>query len=127
MKIDALEPELLVENVEETCTFYTQFLKAEIIDTEKEHDKWVWAKVDLGKGVSLSFKDHEKIVKEYSFFPKTVGGTISLCFSIHEISELFHSIKGHVKIVNPLHKTDCQLMEFSILDNNGYILTFLEA
>jgi uncharacterized glyoxalase superfamily protein PhnB len=54
------------------------------------------------------------------------GGSLLLYIQTTEIRKLFDNVKDNVKVVKVLEKTFYGATEFSIEDNNGYLLTFAE-
>jgi uncharacterized glyoxalase superfamily protein PhnB len=54
------------------------------------------------------------------------GGALLLYIQISDIRNYFDQIKDKVKIVKDLELTFYGATEFSIEDNNGFLLTFAE-
>ncbi|MDF2430482.1 MAG: hypothetical protein JWP44_113, partial [Mucilaginibacter sp.] len=54
------------------------------------------------------------------------GASQLLYIKLKKIREFFELIKDKVKILKPLDTTFYGATEFSILDNNNYVLTFAE-
>ena len=54
------------------------------------------------------------------------GGSLLFYIQIKEIRQFHEHIKDKVKVIKGLEKTFYGATEFSILDNNGYVLTFAE-
>ena len=52
------------------------------------------------------------------------GGSLLLYIQTTEITKFFDRIKDNVKMIKGLEKTFYGATEFSIEDNNGYLLTF---
>jgi len=128
MIIKEFTPELMVNNVSESISFYKSLLEAKPIATEEEEGRLVWAKIALNTQIHLSFKSKEKLGSEYSFFKNIkTGGSFTLCFNVPDIHALYNSVQSKAEVINPLHETECKLFEFSIKDLDGYLLTFLEG
>ncbi|MFC2140013.1 hypothetical protein ACFLR4_05055, partial [Bacteroidota bacterium] len=54
------------------------------------------------------------------------GGSIIMYFEIENLDEYYKSLKDKCEIVNDVYYTDYGIKEFSVRDNNGYILIFGE-
>jgi uncharacterized glyoxalase superfamily protein PhnB len=54
------------------------------------------------------------------------GGSLLLYIKLKNIRTLFDSVKDKVTVIQGLEKTFYGATEFSIKDNNGFLLTFAE-
>jgi uncharacterized glyoxalase superfamily protein PhnB len=54
------------------------------------------------------------------------GGSLLLYIDVKNIHQYFEEIKNKVTVLKGLEKTFYGATEFSILDNNNYVLTFAE-
>jgi len=57
---------------------------------------------------------------------RTSGGSLLLYIQVSKIRDLFAKVSSEISILKGLEKTFYGATEFSILDNNGYVLTFAE-
>lgn len=127
MKTLAVSPELMVKDVPTSLKFYENLFDTKAVATEQEMGELVWAKIVLREGASLTFKAEKKLREEYEFFAKkAIGASLSLCFFIENIKEFYKSLPQKIEVVNELHRTACNLNEFSIFDPDNYVLTFIE-
>ncbi|MEO1652164.1 MAG: VOC family protein [Bacteroidota bacterium] len=127
MQIKEITLELMVKDVNESVAFYEKFFEFELSLWEPEEGNLEWAKMQKGD-FSLSFKLAQKVRKEVSIFSdKETGGTLALCLQVEGSKELYERLKDRVEVVNPPHLSACGLNEFSILDNNGYLITIDEV
>jgi uncharacterized glyoxalase superfamily protein PhnB len=57
---------------------------------------------------------------------RTGGGSLLFYIKLKNIRTFFESVKDNVTVIQGLEKTFYGATEFSIKDNNGFILTFAE-
>jgi len=105
-KLEALIPNIMVEDVNETIKYYEKFAR---------------------DGVNLMLQKRKSIVDEYpKFHGQAVGGALIFYISVKDIESLYAELELQVTIYTKLHKTFYGRKEFTIEDCNGYLLTFAE-
>ena len=72
------------------------------------------------------FQTFESLGNELPIISRNNGGSLLLYIQTNEIRKFFDQIKDKVKVVKGLEKTFYGATEFSIEDNNSYLLTFAE-
>ena len=72
------------------------------------------------------FQTFESLGNELPTVSRQKGGSLLLYIQITGIRDFFDQIKDKVKVIKGLEKTFYGATEFSIEDNNGYLLTFAE-
>lgn len=129
--MDTLSPNIFVKDINETIDFY-QKLGFELIATVPDKSEYVWAMMTCGK-VTFMFQIFGSISD-----PLPPNSPVKFQLSGHEgdsllfyiglknIRSFFDSIKNKVTVVKGLEKAFYGATEFSIKDNNEYILTFAE-
>lgn len=122
--MDSLTPNIFVKNIGETINFY-KTLGFKVAMTVPEEGDFVWVMLTCGE-VSFMFQTFESLGSELPEISRLNGGSLLLYIQIKEIKKFHDKIKDKVKIIKGLEKTFYGATEFSILDNNGYILTFAE-
>lgn len=116
---------LMVKDMEATLALYRDLLGFEVMMTQPENAPWDWAMVSRG-GANLMFQTVQSLKEEDYFImdnPQT-GGTFTIFIVIPDAEALYRTVEGKVTIVKPLAKAFYGFVEFSIRDNNGYLLTF---
>jgi uncharacterized glyoxalase superfamily protein PhnB len=88
-------------------------------------DDLVWAMMVNGS-VTVMFQTYESLAEDLPEINRKDGGSLLLYINVKNIKEFFESLKGKVKVLKGLEKTFYGATEFSILDNNNYVLTFAE-
>ncbi len=124
MRIHEVVLELMVKDVGATVEFYEQKLGFSTLVKEPASGAFTWAKMQLGN-FQISFKEENTLKDEVSLMAnQAIGGSAILCILLEEgIQTYYERLQGDVQIVNPLHFSACGMNEFSILDNNGYLIT----
>ena len=72
------------------------------------------------------FQTFKSIENTLPMVSRMDGGSLLLYIKVKNIRGLFEEVKGKVTIVHGLEKTFYGATEFSIKDNNNYLLTFAE-
>ncbi len=125
-EMKSLTANLMVADVNETIDFYRDVLGFQLVMSVPEGGKFDWAMMSNG-GAQIMFQAIGSVTEEYPAFKDTeVGGSLVLFIVLEGIDEFHESIKDKAKIVVDLHDTFYGMREFSIEDNNGYVLTFAE-
>jgi uncharacterized glyoxalase superfamily protein PhnB len=122
--MDSLSPNIFVKDIGETINFY-ETLGFKVAMSVPEEGDFVWVMMTCGK-VSFMFQTFESLGSELPEISRQSGGSLLLYIQIKEIRQFHDKIKDKVKVIKELEKTFYGATEFSILDNNGYILTFAE-
>ena len=76
--------------------------------------------------VNFMFQTFESLGSELPEISRHNGGSLLLYIKIKNIRKYHDMINGKVNVLKGLETTFYGATEFSILDNNGYVLTFAE-
>ena len=123
--MDSLSLNFFVSNIKETIDFYKSIGFELVMSVPETGDNLVWAMVVNGS-VSLMFQTFESLGGELPEISRSNGGSLLLYIKLKQIREFFESVKDKVTVLKGLEKTFYGATEFSILDNNNYVLTFAE-
>ncbi len=122
--MDTISPNIFVKDINQTIAFYKQ-LGFELIAHVPEAEPFVWAMMKCGN-VTFMFQTFESLGNDLPDISREKGGSLLLYINIKNIRTFFDGIKNKVKIIHGLEKAFYGATEFSMLDNNGYVLTFAE-
>lgn len=122
--MDSLSPNIFVKDMNATIAFYQQ-LGFNVIMSVPEEGDFVWAMMACGN-VTMMFQTFESLAEELPEISRQDGGSLLFYIKIKNIRTFFESIKEKVTVLKGLEKTFYGATEFSITDNNGYVLTFAE-
>jgi uncharacterized glyoxalase superfamily protein PhnB len=124
--MDSLAPNLFVKDIRETLAFYQilGFHMTMSVPGDGEGDL-IWAMVTNGN-VTLMFQTFESLGNTLPAVSRQDGGSLLFYINLKNIRSFFESISGKVKLLQGLEKTFYGATEFSILDNNNFVLTFAE-
>jgi len=128
--MESLAPNLFVKDINTTIGFYRQlgFQLTMSVPAEGQgspNDPLVWAMMTNGK-VTMMFQTVESLGDTLPAISRKDGGSLLLYINLTGIRAFFDSLKDKVTIVSGLERTFYGATEFSILDNNNYVLTFAE-
>lgn len=113
-----------VSDINKTIDFYKQ-LGFNIVMTVPQEGDITWAMMTCGD-VTFMFQTFESLGNELPSISRQGGGSLLFYIKTNEIRNFFDRIKYIVKVVKGLEKTFYGATEFSIEDNNGFLLTFAE-
>ena len=123
--MESLSPNIFVNDMKATVSFY-KILGFEItMSVPETGDDLVWAMMTNGK-VTLMFQTFESLADDLLQINRTDGSSLLLYINLDNIQGFFEEIKDKVTVLKGLEKTFYGATEFSILDNNNYVLTFAE-
>ncbi len=122
--MDTVSPNIFVKDINKTIDFYKQ-LGFKVITTVPEQGDIVWAMMTCGN-VTFMFQTFDSLANELPAISRKDGGSLLFYINLKNIRTFFDSIKNKVTVVKGLDKAFYGATEFSIKDNNGYILTFAE-
>jgi uncharacterized glyoxalase superfamily protein PhnB len=120
----SVSPNIFVTNISETIDFYKQ-LGFSLTTTVPEAGDYIFALMTCGDVVFM-FQTFESLGNELPTVSREKGGSLLLYIQTSGIRDFFDQIKDKVKVIKGLEKTFYGATEFSIEDNNGYLLTFAE-
>lgn len=122
--MESLSPNLFVKDINETIEFY-RTLGFNLVMTVPETGEFVWAMMTCGS-VSFMFQTFSSLGDSLPDVSRAGGGSLLLYINIKKIRTFFEGVKDKVTIIQGLEKTFYGATEFSIKDNNGFLLTFAE-
>lgn len=122
--MESLSPNIFVKDINKTIEFYKQ-LGFELTMTVPDTGDYVWAMMTCGK-VTFMFQSFSSMGNELPEIKRTDGGSLLLYINIKNIRTFFETINDKITVLKGLETTFYGATEFSILDNNEYVLTFAE-
>src|SRR5258706_141892 len=115
----------LVGTVQDRCLLYVFRCAVYFAGTapgmyEKEKLNWWYWKA------TFMFQTFNNLADKLPEISRKDGGSLLLYIQLTGIRDFFETIKNKVPILHGLEKTFYGATEFSVRDNNGYVLTFAE-
>ena len=123
--MDGLSPNIFVDNMNETIAFYKVLGFQQVMTVPDDGSDYIWAMVANGN-VTFMFQTFASLGEELPEISRKNGASQLLYIKLKNISSFFEEIKDKVKVLKGLEVTFYGATEFSILDNNNYVLTFAE-
>jgi uncharacterized glyoxalase superfamily protein PhnB len=123
--MESLSPNIFVTDINKTIEFYTLLGFEVAMSVPETGPDLVWAMMVKGN-VTMMFQAMESLGEELPEIKRTDGGSLLLYIKMSGIRVFFEDIKDKVRVLKSLEKTFYGATEFSILDNNNYVLTFAE-
>ena len=123
--MESLAPNIFVNNMKETIAFYKLLGFNIAMSVPESGDDLVWAMLTNGS-VTMMFQTYESLAEALPEIHRTDGGSLLLYINLKGITSFFEQLKDKVTVLKGLEKTFYGATEFSIKDNNGYVLTFAE-
>jgi len=123
--MESLSPNIFVNNMTETLDFYKSIGFQLVMTVPETGNDLVWAMMTNGE-VTFMFQTFASLGDELPNISRTSGGSLLFYINIKKIREFFELINDNVTVLKGLDTTFYGATEFSILDNNNYVLTFAE-
>ena len=123
--MESLAPNIFTNDMKATVAFYELLGFKITMSVPEEGDDLVWAMMVNGS-VTLMFQTYESLADDLPEISRTDGGSLLLYINLKDIRGFFDKIKDKATVLKGLEKTFYGATEFSIKDNNGYVLTFAE-
>ena len=125
VQMQVVSPNIYVNDIQYTIQFY-KLLGFEIIDSVPgESGELIFVLMKSGN-VCFMFQTFESINGMLPAIRREDGGSLLLYIKIKGVNQFYEYLKDKVTILQPINKTFYGATEFSILDNNNYMVTFAE-
>jgi uncharacterized glyoxalase superfamily protein PhnB len=122
--MQSLTPNIFVKDINSTIAFY-QSLGFQLVASVPETGDYVWVMM-VNSAVTMMFQTYDSLGEDLPNIHRQDGGSLLLYIKLKNIRKYFEEIKQMVTVLKHLEKTFYGATEFSIIDNNGYVLTFAE-
>ena len=123
--MESLSPNIFVNDINETITFYQSIGFQLVMTVPETGNDLVWAMMINGS-VTFMFQTFASLGDELPQISRQNGASQLLYIKLKKIREFFDLIKDKVTVLKGLETTFYGATEFSIKDNNNYVLTFAE-
>ena len=123
--MESLSPNIFVNDIKATIAFYALLGFKKTMSVPQAGDELVWAMLNNGN-VSIMLQTFESLGDELPEISQQNGGSLLFYINLKNIRLFFDGLQGKVAILKGLETTSYGATEFSIKDNNGYVLTFAE-
>jgi uncharacterized glyoxalase superfamily protein PhnB len=121
--METVSPTIFVTDIHATVSFY-EILGFTVITTVPEQNP-IFVMMACGT-VTFMFQTFASIENTLPLVNRSKGGSLLLYIKTKNIRAFFEKIHDKVTILHGLEKTFYGATEFSIQDNNHYMLTFAE-
>lgn len=118
-------PNIFVRDMKQTMKFYERLGFEKKMSVPEEGD-YVWVMMQLGE-VSFMFQTFDSLGEDLPEISRQDGGSLLFYIKLEGIRKFHEEVKQHTELLTGLEKTFYGATEFSIKDNNGYVLTFAET
>lgn len=121
----SISPNIFVNDIHATINFYAKLgftVSDEVITPGGEK---VFALMTNGN-VIFMFQTFTSIKGKHPMVSRSDGGSLLMYISVDNIRQYYDDIKERVTLLTGLEKTFYGATEFSLCDNNNYLLTFAE-
>jgi uncharacterized glyoxalase superfamily protein PhnB len=123
--MESLSPNIFVKDMPKTIEFYKQLGFEVTMSVPETGNDFVWVMMICGKVVFM-FQTYDSLADELPDISRKDGASLLFYINVENIRIFFKRIKDKVTVLKGLEKTFYGATEFSIKDNNNYVLTFAE-
>jgi len=126
MKLINMTPNLMVNDVNESIRFYTEHLGFETAMTVPDEGVFDWALMKSGD-FSVMFQSRESLIGDLPLISgRNILGGALFYFNVENIHAWYEKLKTVTTVLTSPTKAFYGAVEFTFLDNSGYIITFAE-
>jgi len=122
--METVSPNIYVKDLKATVEFY-KVLGFTVVTFVPETGEPIFVMMTCGT-VTFMFQTFKSIENTLPVISRVDGGSILLYIKLNGIRAFYEKIKDQVTVLHGLDKTFYGATEFSIRDNNNYMLTFAE-
>lgn len=122
--METVSPNIFVNDIHATVEFY-EILGFTVVTAVPEEKNPIFVMMACGS-VTFMFQTFASIENMLPLVNRSNGGSLLLYIKVKNIRALFERINDKVTVLHGLEKTFYGATEFSIRDNNNYMLTFAE-
>jgi uncharacterized glyoxalase superfamily protein PhnB len=123
--METVSPNIFVRDIDASIAFYS-LLDFNVIDSVAAPSGEKIFALMMNGTVAFMFQTFESIQDMNPHINRTDGGSLLLYVKMRGIRSFYEKIKDRVAVLTGLEKTFYGATEFSLLDNNNYMLTFAE-
>jgi uncharacterized glyoxalase superfamily protein PhnB len=123
--MESVSPNIYVYDMDTTVAFYKQ-LGFEVAVTVPDDTGGLTFVMMVCGTATFMFQTFRSIEGQHAVVRRENGGSLLLYIKMKNIRAFYEQIKDRVTVLTPLEKTFYGATEFSIQDNNHYMLTFTE-
>ena len=123
--METVSPNIFVQNIQETISFY-KLLGFEVVNSVPDPSGNLIFVLMVNGPVTFMFQTFESIVDSLPMVSRNNGGSLLLYVKMKGIRAFYEEIRNKVTVLTSLETTFYGATEFSIQDNNNYLLTFAE-
>ncbi|GAB3914976.1 VOC family protein [Mucilaginibacter boryungensis] len=123
--METISPNIFTNDMKATIAFYQLLGFTKTMSVPEEGDDLVWVMMNNGS-VTMMFQTFESLADDLPEISRKNGGSLLLYINLKNIKAFFNEIQSKVTVLKGLETTFYGATEFSIKDNNGYVLTFAE-
>lgn len=121
--MQSITPNLFVRDIHQSIAFYEKLGFSKMM-TVPEEAPYNWAMLGSGQA-TIMLQTLESLGKELPEIQRDkTGGSLLLYIKRDEVTQYYETLKGKVTVLKGLEKTFYGATEFTIIDSDGYVLTF---
>jgi uncharacterized glyoxalase superfamily protein PhnB len=120
----SISPNLYVKDIQVSLKFY-QALGFTVVAQVPDEGDLIFVMLKCGE-VVIMLQTLASLGEELPEISRNQGGSLLIYIQTKEIRKFFDAIQGQVKVLKGLEKSFYGATEFSILDPDGFVLTFAE-
>ena len=119
---------LMVKDMEKTIAFYRDVLGFDVAMSQPENPPFAWVSmVRDGAGIMFATRESFEADPDLEMFKgMKIGGSLVMWIIVDDVKSIETAVQGKAEIVKRLTKQFYGMLELTIKDPNGYVLTFAQ-
>ncbi|WP_267293823.1 VOC family protein [Parachryseolinea silvisoli] len=123
--MESVSPNIFVYDINATVAFYKKLGFAVAVTVPDDDGGLTFVMMTCGTATFM-FQTFRSIEGQHPIVRRENGGSLLLYVKMKNIRVFYEQIKDTVTVLTPLEKTFYGATEFSVQDNNHYMITFAE-
>lgn len=123
--METVSPNIFVDDLSSTIAYY-QSIGFQVITTVPDKRGEIMFALLMNGAVTFMFQTFKSLGDQLPDVHRNKGGSLLLYIKMKDIRSFFDRIKDKVNLLSGLETTFYGATEFSLVDPNGFVLTFAE-
>jgi uncharacterized glyoxalase superfamily protein PhnB len=122
--MESVSPNIFVRDIKATIEFY-KILGFKVVNVVPERNDPIFVMMTCGTATFM-FQTFRSIENTLPIISRSDGASLLLYIKVKDIRSLYEKVRSTIPVLHELEKTFYGTTEFSIKDNNNYLLTFAQ-
>jgi uncharacterized glyoxalase superfamily protein PhnB len=123
--METVSPNIFVDDLQSTIAYY-QSIEFQVVTTVPDETGEIIFALLVNGAVTFMLQTIKSLKDQLPLVHRQNGGSLLLYVKMKGIRSFFERVKDKANIISGLERTFYGAVEFSVVDPNGFVLTFAE-